>query len=252
MLAACEMSGRVRDAFAKRGWEAWSADLLPSENPAYITVSDQDQAVTDPDATEHGNHYQGDVRDLFAPVHPVNGYRYLHHWTGEWPLWDLILAFPSCTDLSQAGAVHWKAKRADGRQDAAASFFMEMVNAPAPLVAVENPQGDMSRRYRPPDQYVQPWWFGDPLRKKTGLWLKGLPLLVADSTVIPQGRVATGGGSWRTDRHHGRGANNGHEDSEGRARRHIVRSRTLPGLARAMGQQWGEFAEQYYAYLEDT
>jgi hypothetical protein len=113
---------------------------------------------------------------------------------------------------------------------------------------VENPRGDMTRRYREPDQYVQPWMFGDDLVKKTGLWLKGLPLLVPEVTARPDGmlRVATGGGSWRTDLKHGRGANNGHEDSEGRARRSIVRNRTPPGLARAMGEQWGAFAEEYY------
>jgi hypothetical protein len=247
VLVGCEMSGRVRDAFAARGWESWSADLLPSESPDHVWA--------DPDAARgkggSASHYQGDVRDLFRDTHPVNAQR-LAEWmaTPEIPgMWDLVTVFPPCTHLALSGAVWWKEKRADGRQRAAADFFMEMVNAPSPLVAVENPRGDMTRRYREPDQYVQPYMFGDPLKKLTGLWLKGLPLLVPDDTVEPEpaARVATGGGSWRTDQKHGRGANNGHEDSEGRARRQIVRNRTLPGLARAMAEQWGTFAEEYYA-----
>jgi hypothetical protein len=246
VLAACECSGRVRDAFAARGWESWSADLLPSETPVHVTV------LPDGSTVEHigpalgtARHYQGDVRDLFDSQHPVNlnAYdRYANeHPAG--PLWDLVIAFPPCTHLSLAGAVHWKAKRADGRQDEAAAFFMEMVHAPAPHVAVENPRGDMTRRYCAPDQYVQPWWFGDPLAKLTGIWLENLPLLVPDKPVEPEGRVATGGGSWRTDQKNGRGANNGHEDADGRKNRQRNRNRTLPGFARAMADQWGPYVE---------
>ena len=78
ILVACEFSGVVRDAFARRGWEAWSCDLLPSETP--------------------GNHYQGDVRDVLNQP------------------WDLVIAFPPCTDICVSGAKHFAAKRADGRQ----------------------------------------------------------------------------------------------------------------------------------------
>jgi hypothetical protein len=254
MLAGCEMSGRVRDAFAARGWEAWSADILPSETPVARRVSQKignwggDSPLDD---NALGCHYQGDVRDLFDWNHPVNRERQRKAYNDfhgteydDYPvLWDLAILFPPCDHLSLAGAVWWKQKRADGRQDAAAAFFMEMVNAPAPLVAVENPRGDMTRRYRAPDQIVEPFWFGDPLRKKTCLWLKNLPKLVPSNLVEPGGRVATGGGSWRTDQAAGRGANNGHEDGEGRVNRRIVRSRTMPGLARAMASQWGSYAE---------
>jgi LAGLIDADG-like domain/Hint domain len=170
-------------------------------------------------------------------------------------------AVHNCTHLSQAGAVWWKHKDStrggDGRMQQGAAFFMEMTEAPSPLVAVENPVGVMCRKpdpengrhvgYRPPDQVVEPWWFGDPLRKKTCLWLKGLPPLVADMPVEPTGRVATGGGSWRTDQRHGRGANNGHEDGAGRKNRQRERNRTLPGLARAMAQQWTRFYEEQAA-----
>jgi hypothetical protein len=206
MLAACESSGRVRDAFAARGWDAWSCDLEPSETP--------------------GQHIQGDILSVF-----------------EWSFWDLIISFPPCTDLSLAGAVHWKKKQADGRQQRAAEFFRKMAHAPAFRVAVENPRGIMTRLYRPPDQIVEPWWFGDPYAKKTCLWTRGLPMLVADKAVEPVGRVATGGGSWRTDKAAGKKLMSSYEDSEGRVNRARVRSRTFSGFARAMADQWGSWME---------
>jgi hypothetical protein len=250
MLAACECSGLVRDAFAARGWEAWSADLLPSETPANRWLSSRPVPYGD----APGYHYQGDCRDLFDAHHPVNFERTQtwHQAYATWALWDLVIAFPPCTHLSLAGAVWWKVKRMQGPngepslQDEAADFFMQMVRAPAPYVAVENPRGDMTRRYEPPDQYVQPYMFGDPLIKATGLWLKGLPLLVPDDPVEPAGRVASGGGSCRTDTAAGRGMKfvNGHEDAKGRANRQRERNRTLPGLARAMAAQWGSYVER--------
>lgn len=206
MLAACESSGRVRDAFAARGWDAWSCDIEPSETP--------------------GQHIQGDILRVF-----------------EWSSWDLVIAFPPCTDLSLAGARFWREKQADGRQQAAASFFTKMWHAPAPRVAVENPRGYMNKYWRRPDQIVEPWWFGDPFAKKTCLWTEGLPELVADNPVEPVGRVATGGGSWRVDSAAGREAMSAYEDSEGRKNRARVRSRTFPGFARALADQWGTHIE---------
>jgi hypothetical protein len=262
MLAACECSGAVRGAFAARGWEAWSADVLPSETPATTFSKGK--------GWNHlgiglRNHYQGDVRDLFSWEHPVNRGHYERRVQSRedgylYP-WDLVIAFPPCTHLSLAGAVWWRVKREPqldqdsgqytlpSLQDEAASFFMEMVNAPAPHVAVENPRGDMTRRYRAPDQYVQPHMFGDPLIKLTGLWLENLPLLTADNPVepLPGGRVATGGGSWRVDIKNGHGPNNGHEDGKGRRNRQRERNRTLPGLARAMAAQWGSYVEEQHA-----
>lgn len=210
VLVACEESGRVRDAFEDRGWDAWSCDLLP-------TSSEQ--------TARSGKHYQGDILDMFGQQ------------------WDLILVFPPCTDLSLAGARWWKEKQADGRQQAAIDFFLMMVNAPARHVAVENPRGIMGKVYRQPDQVVEPWWFGDPYAKKTCLWLRGLPHLVQDNPVEPVGRVATGGGSWRVDSAAEKTAMNAYEDSEGRVNRAKVRSRTFPGVARVMAEQWGSFIE---------
>lgn len=174
-----------------------------------------------------GQHYQGDVREVMCDL-----------------AWDLIVLFPPCTDISQAGAVWWKQKQADFRQQRAERFFLEMVFAAAPYVAVENPFGVMSKVYRKSDQVVQPWWFGDPLEKRTCLWLKELPLLTADRPVVPQGRVAGGGGSHRTDKAAGHAeTNSAYEDSEGRKNRAKMRGTTLPGLARAMADQWGSFVE---------
>jgi hypothetical protein len=247
MLAGCEFSGRVRDAFAARGWEAWSADLRPSESPVRYTLLEDGCHDIDQGAPPGTFHYQGDVRDLFKWDHPVNTQREIDddRSAADLPMWDLAVLFPPCTHLSLAGARYWKAKQADGRQGRAADFFMDMVIAPAKRVAVENPVGYMGKPtvFRKPDQVVQPWWFGDPLRKATCLWLKNLPLLYADNTVIPTGRVTTGGGSHRVDIAAGRGIANGHEDGEGRARRDIVRSRTLPDFARAMADQWGPWIE---------
>lgn len=265
VLVGCEMSGEVCHAFAKLGWEAVSADLLPGEK-ADADYRDIVSVLYD---DEHGGlhgsarHYQGDVRDLFTITHPLNrrrGYEIVHadlHGRPDTvPLWDLAILHPPCTDLSLAGARYWKAKRQPrydedlseiwSVQDEAAAFFMQMVNAPAPLVAVENPVGDMNRRYRRPDQVVEPWMFGDFLKKRTCLWLKGLPLLVADNRVDPDGapRVTTGGGSHRTDFARSGRSNNGYEDSRGRKFRSVMRSMTPPGFARAMASQWTAFIEE--------
>ena len=252
VLVACECSGRVRDAFAARDWEAWSADILPSaslvsENYPNGRVS----LIADPGT----HHYQGDARDLFNWNHPVNADRSANERNVKAgvrapPLWDLIIAHPPCDHLSYAGARWFKVKQADGRQAAAAEFFMEMVNSPSPLVAVENPHSIMQKLYRPPDCVVQPWWFGDGYIKAIHLWLKGLPPLWPDSPVEPACRAATGGGSWRTDKAAGRSAMSLFEDSEGRKNRARVRSRTFPGLARAFADQWGPFAEEHYRRQE--
>jgi len=259
IIAGCECSGMVANAFAELlGWEAYSWDTEPGEMP-------------DRDYPNGGTyrHVQGNILDdpeagtlgAFNWYHPVNRQRAQEADEAESargesiPLWDFGAFFPPCTHLSQAGAVWWKHKDAtrggDGRMQEGAAFFMQMVKlgrATCTYSAVENPVGVMglpsqSCYYRRPDQVVQPHMFGDPLIKATCFWLEGLPLLTADRPVEPTGRVATGGGSWRTDQRHGRGANNGHEDAKGRRFRQRERNRTLPGLARVMAEQWGTWIE---------
>lgn len=183
VLVACEESARVRDAFRARGHKAWSCDVLPTAgDPTY--------------------HIQGDARDVLDRG------------------WDLIIAFPPCTDLAVSGARHFAAKRADGRQQAAIQLFMDLASAPAPQVAVENPVGIMSNIWRKPDQIVQPYMFGDPWRKTTCLWLRGLPKLEPTNVVEHHGRMQGWHGTFNEDRRR-------------------LRSQTYPGIAAAMAEQWG-------------
>ena len=252
------MSGRVRDAFAARGWEAWSADLLPCERPGWTEVDWPSE-----EARGSARHYQGDVRDLFNWSHPVNRERWEKSVAApiaSVELWDLVIAFPPCTHLALSGARYWKEKQQlrwngvewlPSLQTEAYNFFMEMVQAPAPYIAVENPVGIMGRKkdplYRVPDQVVHPWMFGDPLVKATCLWLRGLPPLTATHTrdnYEQLQRVATGGGSYRVDKRNTGKANNGHEDQLGRAYRTVMRGLTPPGLAARMAAQWGPYVEE--------
>lgn len=181
MLIACEYSGAVRDAFIKRGHEAMSCDLLPTDAP--------------------GPHYQGDVRDVL-----------------DYP-WDLMIAHPPCTHLSVSGAAWFDAKRMDGRQQSAVSFFMQLSKADIPMIAIENPVCIMSSMWRKPDQTIQPWQFGHGETKATCLWLKGLQHL--QPTNIVEGRE---------QRIHNL------PPSEDRWK---IRSQTFQGIADAMADQWG-------------
>ncbi len=190
--------------------------------------------------------------------------------------WDLVVCHPPCTDISLVGARYWKEKQADGRQQAAAEFFMDMINMPpeSAYVVVENPRGIMGKLYRKPDQVVEPWWFGDPLKKKTCLWYRAaayreyesypssvpydgkkryridkLPLLVADNPVEPTRLIVSGGTQskrWQVNKDGSK--INSYEDSQGRARRHILRSVTPAGFARAMATQFGEYIERQRGY----
>lgn len=142
VLVACEFSGVVRRAFRKRGHNAWSCDLLPSD-----------------DNSEY--HIQDDVR---LHLHRID-FQY-----------DLIIAHPPCTHLAVSGARYFKEKKADGRQQRAIDFFMYFW-IHAKKVCVENPVSIMSTHFRKPDQIIQPWQFGHGETKATCLWLKGLPKL---------------------------------------------------------------------------
>lgn len=230
----------MRDAFARLGWEAVSADLLPNETSDTLRLANGGTA----------EHYQGDVRDLFDPHHPINFDR-TQYWcassASSWRLWDLCILHPPCDHMSYAGARWFKLKDArrggDGRMQQGLKFFGEMMDAPSPLVCVENPHSIAQEFYGKATQIVQPWHFGDPKQKQIHLWLKGLPPLWHDNIVEPLGRVTTGGGSWRTDG----GQSFSDEDSEGRKNRALVRSRTSLSLARAMAEQWAPWAENHYS-----
>lgn len=270
-LVGCEESGEVRHALAETGYwdEVWSADFLPSERPVDWTVMPGASAVVLGTGTPSGRefHYMGDVLDLFDWNHPVNTSHLLDELredaSNTWPLWGFGMFHPPCDHLSQAGAVWWKSKDAtrggNGLMQAGAEFFMKMTKAPARYAAVENPYGVMCRvpkpgdpdrqvGYRRPDQIVSPWMFGDALVKRTCLWtFGGLPLLRATHKLedYPEvQRVATGGGSHRTDWARTGRSNNGYEDSRGREFRKIMRSKTPPHFAAAIAGQWTDFIRE--------
>lgn len=193
ILVACEYSGTVRDAFRRRGHDAWSCDILPC----------------DADPTWH---LQQDVLTLLDQN------------------WDMIISFPPCTHLAVSGAKHFAAKIADGRQQAGIDFFMQFANAKCSRIAIENPVGIMSKKWRKPDQIIQPWQFGDPFQKTTCLWLKNLPKLVptkivdkGEFYVSPSGKKLP---RWYSDNKSGK-----------------VRSKTFQGIADAMASQWGDESE---------
>lgn len=135
VLIACEFSGKVRRAFSSK-FETWSCDLVPSD-----------------DDSDH--HIIGDVREVLRDS------------------WDLVIAFPPCTHLCSSGALWWKKKRQDGRQQEAIEFFMMFAELSCRW-AIENPIGLMSTVFRKPDQIIQPWQFGHGETKSTCLWLNRL------------------------------------------------------------------------------
>ena len=148
VLVACEYSGIVREAFALKGHNAWSCDLLPTDQPS-------------------DKHIQGDVLEIINDK------------------WDLIIAHPPCTHLSVSGASRWAEKVADGRQQAAIKFVEDIWEANCPFIAVENPVVALSTRSKlgKASQYIQPYEFGHAEQKKTGLWLKGLPKLISTDVI---------------------------------------------------------------------
>lgn len=141
---ACEFSGVVRRAFRAQGHDAWSCDLLPSE-----------------DASPH--HIHGDVLSILDAG------------------WDMMIAHPPCTDLAASGARWFVRKRHE--QAEALEFVRLLLNANIPLIALENPVGVISSQIRKPDQIIQPWQFGHGETKATCLWLKGLPRLIPTNIV---------------------------------------------------------------------
>ena len=145
-LVACEYSGRVREAFRKRGWEAWSCDLLPAEDGSAF-------------------HIQGPVEPLLKQG------------------WDLMIAHPPCTHLAVSGARWFKDKQQE--QAEALDFVRLLLNAPIERIALENPVSIISSRIRKPNQVIQPWMFGHPEQKATCLWLKNLPLLCS-TNLLPR------------------------------------------------------------------
>jgi hypothetical protein len=149
----------------------------------------------------------------------------------------LIIAHPPCTHLAVSGARWFPEKQRDFRQQKAIVFFMQCALAGADRVAVENPVGIMSNCYRKPDQIIQPYMFGHHARKATCLWLKGLPKLLPTEMVDP-GEIKAGGFSVGASAFCARDEN-GKIIAWNDPRTAKVRSKTFPGIAKAMAEQWG-------------
>lgn len=210
VLIGCETSGMVRRAFAALGHDAWSCDLIPSEDRS-------------------NKHIVGDVRDILDDG------------------WDLLAVFhPTCTRLCNSG-VRWLHEPPPGKTrdqmwaelDAGAALFSTCWNAPIERVACENPimhrhARERIRNYEKPAQIVQPWWFGDPFFKATGLYLRGLRPLVPTNRLVPPRTGTAEHKRWSKV----------HRASPG-PDRWKDRSRTFPGIADAMAMQWGGNAEAH-------
>ena len=217
ILVACEESQAVTKEFRLLGHEAYSCDIMPCSggHPEW--------------------HIQGDVIPLLKEK------------------WDMIIAFPPCTHLAVSGSRHFEAKRNDGRQREAIEFFMRFLNARCEKVAIENPVGiiggdyikkhfpDLAEKYNipKPSQYIQPYEYGDEATKKTGLWLKGLPKLKPTNIVSKGENIVSGEknyqkwNAWFYDE-------NGKTIAWNDPRTANLRSKTFPGVAQAMADQWGQ------------
>ena len=193
ILIACEFSGVVRDAFRRRGHDAWSCDILPTEaDPAY--------------------HIQGDVLEILNQG------------------WDMMIAHPPCTYLSNAGAKHLfrggalnQERYQNGLE--AKDFFMKLYNADIPRIAIENPVSSRIFEMPPHTQEIQPWQFGHPVTKKTRLWLKNLPPLEPTNIVVPVANCHEAG-TWFM---------------KGGKERQQNRAKTFIGIAEAMAEQWSTY-----------
>ena len=219
VLVACEESQRVCTEFRKLGHEAYSCDIEPCSggHPEW--------------------HIKSDV------IRFINGYCIFttmdgkNHYIND--KWDMIIAFPPCTYLTVTGN-RWfnidrygeKAiQRHKDRKDAI-DFFMAFANADCEKIAIENPVGIMSSEWRKPNQIINPWQFGDSYEKKTCLWLKGVSELKPTNIVEIPPRIKYDSGksmpSWYAEAWH--------LPKEERAK---IRSKTFPGIAKAMAEQWG-------------
>lgn len=219
VLVACEESQEVCKAFRERGHEAYSCDIQECS----------------------GGHPEWHIKTDVIPL--LNGHCYFytqdetyHHIYEEW---DLIIAHPPCTYLTVTGN-RWfniekygdKARERKKERKKSADFFMQFVKANCKRVAIENPIGYMSTYYRKPEQIIHPYFFGDKARKATCLWLKGLPCLIPTNIVEPI----------IIKYKNGKGTDNPwHMETmklppKERAR---IRSKTFPGIAKAMAEQWG-------------
>ena len=197
VLIACEFSGIVRDAFKAKGHNAVLCDILPTER--------------------EGKHIQDDV---------------LKHLNEGW---DLMIAHPPCTYLSYAGIRHWNQEGREQKRIDAMQFFLQLFYAPIDKICVENPVGYPNTVFRKPTQIIHPYYFGEPFQKRTCLWLKNLPCLEYDKTILKKSEPM-----YICQGQKGKGKRiNFVEGIRGVKNRAHERSRTFRGIADAMAEQWG-------------
>lgn len=207
ILVGCEESQAVTKELRALGHEAYSCDLLPCSggHPEW--------------------HYQQDIFEVID-----NG-------------WDALICFPPCTDLAVSGARHFERKIADGSQQKSIEFFMALANCNIPKIAIENPIGIMSKVWRKPDQIIQPWMFGDKAQKSTCLWLKGLPKLVP-TNIVEKGEffefTSKKGEKKRMPMWYYKAL----QEAKTPEQRRTLRSKTFPGIAKAMAEQWTKEIKQ--------
>lgn len=218
VLIACESSGNTRRAFRDKGHDAWSCDLLPAD-----------------DGSEY--HLQCDVLQVINDG------------------WDLIIAHPSCTYLTCSAEWAYKdrskiskklspdklyGKERMAAREEAVTFFLAIANADCPKIAIENPVGVMSTRWRKPDQTIQPYDYGHNASKRTCLWLKGLKPLVSNPADRVNGRlVEWPRGSGKLVERWGNQTDSGQNRLPPGKDRWKVRSETYTGWSKAMADQWG-------------
>lgn len=241
VLVACEESQAVTKEFRRLGHEAYSCDIIECSggHPEW--------------------HIQGDVLKIINPewydgrwgITPSISFETMdgtyHQFDGKW---DMLLAFPPCTHLAVSGALRFAAKREDGRQRQGIEFFCKFLEADCDRISIENPvniiSGEYCKKWFPdivekyglpikPTQTIHPWMFGHPESKKTCLWLKGLePLTPTNTLLLPEC------GHWDNQTKDGQnklvidGKWVGFNDP----RTAIYRSKTYPGIAKAMAEQW--------------
>jgi len=203
VLVACEFSGVVREAFRKRGHDAWSCDLLPTEI--------------------EGNHIQGDVLEILGDD------------------WDLMIAHPPCTYLSNSGLHYLYSGKYTGlsrleRLDnisSAYQFVLRLWESPIERICIENPTGYLNTHWYAPSQVIQPYYFGEPNMKTTCLWLKNLPILMFNH-ILPKPKPAK-----EYVRKSGKKAGQIYRGYYHEGKNSYKRSKSFRGIANAMAEQWG-------------
>lgn len=236
VLIACEESQRVCTEFRKLGANAYSCDILETS----------------------GNHPEWHIKDSVIPL--LNGNCSFttqdgvsHTIKGRW---DAIIAFPPCTHLAVSGARHFEQKRKDGRQKEGIEFFLTILEANCEFMCVENPTNiitggsyirewfpEYSSRIKDSTQIIQPYFFGDTFKKTTHLWLKGLPNLIPTDIVKPQlVHYVSADGSIKTF---------SADYSKVGKNRSTQRSKTYPGIAKAMASQWYPFLQSVLSATTD-